>query len=74
MKKNIVRLRIAGIIAFALYLFSNFAQLPFLVKYNPGQVQQALMFVAVTCFAIVTDLQLYRYYIASYNNEENDEE
>lgn len=74
MKKNIARLRIVGILAFALYLISNFFQLPFPVNYKPGQVQQALMFVALACFAIVIALQLYRYYISTYSTEENDGE
>jgi hypothetical protein len=74
MKKNIVRLRIVGIIAFALYLISNFTQLPFPVNYKPGDIQVALIIIAVACFTIVIGMQLYRYYINTYIEEENDEE
>lgn len=70
MKKNIMKLRILGIITFLLFMVS----VMFTPSLNPGfnftQVQQLLIIISCGSFAIVLGMQLYRFYINAYAQEE----
>jgi hypothetical protein len=72
MKKNILKLRILGMVTFLIYLL--LAMLPFsgIPSYNYIQIRQLLIIISIASFAIVVVMQVYRFYIKPYAKEEEE--
>jgi hypothetical protein len=63
MKKNILKLRILGMVTFLLFLLSCMFPGSSNPSFNFSQIQQALAFISFASFAIVMVFQIYRFYI-----------
>jgi len=74
MKKNIVKLRLLGILCFLLYLISIMVNPAGTVKNSYTQIQQLLIILAFGSFVVVMGMQLYRFYIKTYLKEEEEDE
>ena len=74
MKKNILKLRILGMVTFLIYLLSVMFLPSKTTSYNFIQIQQLLIIISVASFAIVMALQVYRFYIKTYAKEEEVDE
>ena len=72
MKKNILKLRILGMVTFLIYLLSVMFSPPTTTSYNFTQVQQLLIIISVASFAIVMAMQVYRFYIKTYAKEDDE--
>jgi flagellar motor component MotA len=72
MKKNIVKLRILGMVTFLLYLLLVMVS-PSKVTYTLIQIQQLLIITSIASFAIIMSMQVYRIYIKTYAKEEEEE-
>jgi flagellar motor component MotA len=72
MKKNIVKLRILGMVTFLLYLLLVMVS-PSKVTYTLIQIQQLLIITSIASFAIIMAMQVYRIYIKTYAKEEEEE-
>lgn len=73
MKKNIVKLRILGMISFLLYFLSFLFKTSKISDNNFMQIQQLLIIIALGSFAIVMGLQIYRFYINTYLKEDDED-
>jgi hypothetical protein len=74
MKKNILKLRILGIVTFLIYLLSVMFVSSITASYNFAQIQQLLIFISVASFAVVMGMQIYRFYIKTYSKKEEEDE
>lgn len=70
----ITKLRIAGLVTFALYMISCFVQPQTLWSVRFSWLQSTLIFTTFILYAIIIGLWLYDNYIATYTREDDNEE
>ena len=69
-----MKLRIVGMITFLIYLLSVMFTASETTSYIFTQVQQLLTFTSVVSFAMVMALQVYRFYIKTFVQQEEEDQ